>query len=137
MTDSCQLRPARRAPRVRLRGSISAIIQLENGRQLPAALHQLSLTGGLLEVANYLEERTPVSLAIPIGSSVVRPQAEMLFPMWGAYGYLQPFRFTNLWAEERQVLEMEITKLLKQTVARSTVGRGSGLQPPHFYLESS
>lgn len=133
--DSSQLRPARRAPRVRLRGSISAIIQLENGRQLPAALHQLSLTGGLLEVANYLEERTPVGLAIPIGSSVVRPQAEMLFPMWGAYGYLQPFRFTNHWAEERQILEMEITRLLKQTVVRSTVGRGSGLQSPRFYLE--
>ena len=136
MTDSVQMRPARRAPRIGLRGTIAAIIQLENGRQLPAGLHQLSVTGGLLDVTTYLEERTRVGLTIPIGSSVVRPQAEMLFPMWSSCGYLQPFRFTVLWAEQRQILEMEITQLLKQTVTRSIVGRGPSLMAPRFYLES-
>ena len=136
MADFPPVRRARRAPRLSLRGSLSAIIQLENGRQLPAGLHQLSVTGGLLDVATYLEERTHVGLTIPIGSSVVRPKAEMLFPMWGSCGYLQPFRFTSLGEEERLVLEKEITELLKQTVARSNVGRGSGLRPPRFYLES-
>jgi hypothetical protein len=67
---------------------------------------------------------------------VVRPKAEMLFPMWGPRGYLQPFRFTVLWAEQRQILEMEITQLLKQTVTRSIVGRGPSLMAPRFYLES-
>ena len=79
-----------------------------------------------MELANCLEERSKVSLTLPIGASFVRPNAEMLFPMWSAQGYLQPFRFTRLWAEERQILETEITDLLKQSVARSTVGHGPG-----------
>ena len=55
---------------------------------------------------------------------MVRPDAEMLFPMWGAHGYLQPFRLIRLWAEERHLLEEEISERLKQTVARSTLGSG-------------
>jgi hypothetical protein len=60
----------------------------------------------------------------------------MLFPMRGLHGYLQPFRFSGLRAEERQILETEITELLKQTVAPATTGHGSGFRPPRFYLES-
>lgn len=126
MAYSPRMRSATRAPRVSLQGRICVTVQLENGRQLSAKLHQLSVTGGLLELASCLEERSKVSLSLPIGASFVRPNAEMLFPMWSAQGYLQPFRFTRLWAEERQILETEITDLLKQTVARSTVGRGPG-----------
>ena len=125
-----------RATRVGLRGRICVTIQLENGRQVAAKLHQLSVTGGLLEISNYLEERSKVGLTLPIGASVVQPKAEMLFPMWEANGCLQPFRFTQLWAEERRMLETEITELLKQTVARSAPGQGTGLRPPPFYLES-
>ena len=131
-----QMRPVRRAPRIALRGSIAATIQLENNRHLAAKLHQLSITGGLLELGMYLEERSRVRLTLSIGSSVVRPRAEMLFPMWGAQGYLQPFRFNELWPEERRMLEAEITNFLKQTVTRSTAGHGPGLRTPPFYLES-
>jgi hypothetical protein len=60
----------------------------------------------------------------------------MLFPMWCAHGYLQPFRFTGLWAEERQILEKEVTELLKQTVARSSARLGSGVPPTSFYSKS-
>jgi hypothetical protein len=67
-----------------------------------------------------------VSLSLPIGADILRPNAEMLFPMWSAQGYLQPFRFTRLWAQERQILEAEITELLKQTLARSSVTNGPG-----------
>jgi hypothetical protein len=112
-------------------------IHLENGRQLPAKLHKLSVTGGLLELATYLEERARVGVTLPIGSSIVRPKAEMLFPMWGVEGYRQPFRFAGLWAEERRILETEITELLKQSVMRSTAGLGSGLPPTRFNLGSS
>jgi hypothetical protein len=136
MTRSLQMRRPIRATRVSLRGRIVVTIQLENGRRRPAKLHQLSITGGLLEISNYLEERSKVRLGFPIGELIVQPKAEMLFPMWGANGYLQPFRFTQLWAEERRMLETEITELLKQTVARSTPGQGTGLRPPPFYLES-
>lgn len=137
MTYTPRMRPGTRATRVSLQGRIALTIQLENGRQLPAKLHKLSITGGLLEVVTYLEERSRVTLTLPLGASMVRPQAEMLFPMWSAHGYLQPFRFTSLWAEERQMLETEITDLLKQTVTRSTAGQGAGVRPRRFDLESS
>ena len=136
MIYSSQMRSTRRAPRIALRGTISATIQLENGRKLSARLHQLSVTGGLFELPTYIEERARVGLTLAIGSSVVCPKAEMLFPMWGANGYLQPFRFTRLWADERRLLEMEITELLKQTLARSTGVHGLGFRPPRFNLES-
>ncbi len=120
-----------RATRVSLQGRISAIVLLENGRQFPARLHALSVTGGLLEVGMYLEERSKVGLTLPIGASIVRPSAEMLFPMVGVEGYLQPFRFEHLWAEERQTLEAEITEILRQTVVRT-----NALPPRSFDLES-
>ena len=136
MAYSPRMRPGTRATRVSLQGRISAIVQLENGRQLSGKLHQLSVTGGLLEIAMYLDERTKAGLAIPIGGNVLRPDAEMLFPMWGAQGFLQPFRFTRLWAQERQMLEAEIVELLRQSVARSTAGQGLAPRPRPFYLES-
>jgi hypothetical protein len=49
---------------------------------------------------------------------------------------LQPFRFTRICTEERQMLEAEIAELLKQTVARSTANLGTGVRPRNFYLES-
>lgn len=137
MTHSSQLRPSRRAPRVNLRGTVSATIQLENGRQHPSKLYQLSISGGLLELAMYLEERTRVGLTFQVGSGTMRPKAEMLFPMRVTLGYMQPFRFTDLRAEERQILGREITELLGQTgLAPGREGHGLGLRPPRFYLES-
>jgi hypothetical protein len=126
-----------RATRVSLQGRIVVKLELENGRQLAGKLHQLSITGGLVEVATYLEERAKVSLTLPIGASVLRPRAEMLFPMWSAQGFLQPFRMIRLWPEERQILEGEINEILKQSFARSNAGRGSGLLLPNFFQESS
>jgi len=120
------MRPGTRAMRVSLQGRICATVVLENGRQVSAKVHQLSVTGGLLELPTCLEERAKVSLSLPIGADILRPNAEMLFPMWSAQGYLQPFRFTRLWGQERQILEAEITELLKQTLARSTVANGPG-----------
>ncbi|PYX51777.1 MAG: hypothetical protein DMG79_02350 [Acidobacteria bacterium] len=136
MTHFVQPRRPIRAPRVNLRGSVSATVQLENGRQVLAKIHQLSVTGGLLELSSYLEERSNVRLGLPLGFGIVRPEAEMLFPMCGPQGYLQPFRITRLWGEERQLLEAEITDLLKQTVVRSTVGPRSSLPPRSFKLDS-
>jgi len=120
---------------VSLRETVPVTIQLENGKQLPAKLHKLSISGGLLETVTYLEERIRVGVTLPIGSSFVRPKAEMLFPRWSVNGYLQPFRFTGLWAEERQILETEITELLKQSVVRSSAGVRSGLPSPRFNRE--
>lgn len=112
------------------------LVQLENLRRIPGKLHQLSITGGLLELGMYLDERAKVGLTIPVGSGTLRPKAEMLFPMRAAQGYLQPFRFTSLWAEEREILDAEITKLLKQTMTPTQGSHGPSFRPPRFYLES-
>jgi hypothetical protein len=117
-----------------LRGTVSVLIQLENLRRIPGKLHRLSITGGLLEIAQCLDERAKVGLTIALGSSLVHPKAEMLFPMRGAQGYLQPFRFTSVSGEDLHVLDKEITELLKQAASAAS-GRGSGFRPS-FYLES-
>ncbi len=75
-----------------------------------------------MELANCLEERVSVTLTLQLGSAVLRPKAEMLFPMWSPYGYVQPFRFTALRLEERHLLESEIGKLLKQPMGRHSLG---------------
>jgi len=135
MTNSPPFRPTR-APRVSLHGTLCVTVLLENGRKLPAKLHQLSVTGGLLELSAYLDERTKISLTLPVGENILYPKAEMLFPLGGAFTYLQPFRITGFNDGERQILETEIARLLNQTVARSTAGPSKGFRPPPFYLDS-
>ena len=134
MTHFFQRRPPRRAPRVSLRGTISAVIRLENGRQLPATLRQLSITGGLLDLGVYLEERAWVDLTIYLSSGGIRATAEMMFPMRGGVGYLQPFRFTSLGEEELHTLDGEVTVLLQQSV--TSAAGDSGVRAPRYYLES-
>jgi hypothetical protein len=136
MIYSPRMRPGVRAPRVNVQGRISVLVKLENGRQVSGKLQTVSASGGLVQIPTYLEERTKIILTIPVGINLVRPHAETLFPMWCANGYLQPFRFTRIWAEERQMLEAEIAELLKQTVAGSTATQGTGVRPRSFYLES-
>jgi hypothetical protein len=135
MSQLSQTRPTR-APRVNLRGTITVVVQLENLRRMPAKLHQLSVTGGMLELSMYLEERAKVGLTFPVGSSTVHPKAEMLFPMRAAEKYLQPFRFTSLWAAERDLLEREIGALLNQPAAPASAGLQPRSRPPRFDLET-
>jgi len=135
MSQASQVRPIR-APRVNLRGTVSALVQLESLRRVPAKLHQLSTTGGMLELAMYLDERAKVGLTFPVGSSTLHPKAEMLFPMRAAHSYLQPFRFTSLWAAERDLLEREISALLNQTVAVAPASPAPRSRPTRFDLES-
>lgn len=112
---------------------ISAVIRLENGRQISCKLQQLSITGGLLDLATYLEERAWVNITIYLTSGPLRATAEMMFPMRGGTGYLQPFRFTSLGTEELHALDGEVTELLKQSMTKAG---DSGLRAPRFYLES-
>lgn len=134
MTHSSRTRLATRAPRVNFWGSVSVVLQLENGREIVAKLHRISVTGGLLELASYLEERSRVGLRIPIGSGIVHARAEILFPMRCVTGYLQPFRFTEIRTEQRHILEREITELLKQNT--SPTNQALGQRPPMSLLES-
>ena len=134
MSQFFQRQPARRAPRANLHGKISAVIRLQNGRQLSGKLRQLSITGGLLDASTYIEERTWVKLTIYLDSVAVNSVAEMMFPMRGGSGYLQPFRFVKLGADELHALDREVTAALKQTVTGKVID--SGVRAPRFYLES-
>lgn len=132
--STAQLRTRQRAPRINLNGSISGILQLENGRKLGARLHRLSVTGGLLEVTTYLDERVKVDLTIPFSAVSVRMKAELLFPMRSGIGFLQPFRITRMSGEDLQLLDAEITKFRKQAESSTRPSSREGLRPP--YLDS-
>ena len=82
--------------RAKLRGSVLVIIRLPNRRQVRAALHQLSITGGVIHLEKPLDEKIEVELIFHIDGVTIRGQAQMLFPMWATQGWLQPFRFTQL-----------------------------------------
>jgi hypothetical protein len=133
MSQFVQRQPRRRAPRANVRGSIAAVVRLENGRQLPAKLQQISNTGGLLDLAAYLEERTSVDLTIYLTSGPVRATAEMMFPMLGAVSYLQPFRFTNLGPAELHALDREVNTALQHGVTAKP--GDTAARPPRYYLE--
>lgn len=115
--------PARaaRAPRVRLAGTVLALIKLENGRQLRAKLHQLSISGGLANVEKPLDEGIKVEVIFHVGNSTVRSKARMMFPMWATQGCLQPFEFEDLGQEERQQLQVSLQNLLTNSGASSVV----------------
>ena len=119
MRQSKQADNARRAPRVKLAGTILALLRLENGRQVRARLHQLSFTGGLLHLENPLDEGIKVEVMFHVGGSTIRSKATMLFPMWATQGYLQPFEFAGLSEEDRRNLEADLQKLLDSTGTQS------------------
>jgi len=115
-----------RAPRVRLAGTVLALVRLENGRQLRAKLHQLSVTGGLANVEKPLDEGIKVEVIFHVGTSTVRSKARMKFPMWATQGCLQPFEFEDLAEEERQQLRTSLQNLLKNSAATSIPAGSSG-----------
>ncbi len=93
------------------------LARLENGRQLRGKLHQLSTTGGLLQLEKPLDEGIKVEVIFHVGNSTVRSKAKMLFPMWATQGYLQPFEFDELNESERSQLQSNLQKLLKGSAA--------------------
>ena len=125
-----------RAPRIALRGAVPAAIQLENGRQFTVRLHQLSVTGGLLELATYIDERSRIAMGFAFGSMNVHANAELLFPMRGGLGYVQPFRFTAFGPGVRPTLEIEITNKLRQIMAAARPRQSLSDRSPRFFLDS-
>jgi hypothetical protein len=102
-----------RAFRVKLRGSVLSLIRLPNQRELRGKLHQLSVTGGLMNVDKPLDEKLKVELIFHVGELTVREKVEMLFPMWATQGWLQPFRFVELPEASRNALEKSLLKLVQ------------------------
>lgn len=110
------------------------MIRLENGRQFLAKMELLSITGGLIDLTNYVEERSWVELTIYLSTGAVRTTSEMMFPMRGGSGYLQPFRFTSLGSEELHAIDREVTELLRRAVASKP--SETPARAPKYYLDS-
>jgi hypothetical protein len=102
-----------RSPRVKLGGSILAMILLENGRQIRGRMSQLSLNGGLASMENPLDEGIRVTVVFHLGCTSVRCRAQMMFPMWATKGCFQPFRFLDLPEESRASLGRELENLIQ------------------------
>ena len=124
-----------RAPRASLQGIVSASIHLENGRHLTGKLQTLSVTGGLLDLAVYLDERTSISLMFRLTPGILQSKAQLLFPMRGGMGYLQPFRFTQIGIAERKTIDAEVTALLKRSIA-DKFAQARGIRPARLYLDN-
>ena len=129
MPQSKQTDNGRRAPRVKLAGTILALLRLESGRQIRARLHQLSFTGGLLHLEQPLDEGIKVEVVFHVGGSTIRAKAAMLFPMWATQGCLQPFEFADLVEADRQKLEADLQHLLSSPAA--------GLESPEEASEAA
>ena len=101
-----------RAGRVKFLGTVLALIQLNNGQQVRARVHQLSANGGVLQIPEPLDESVQVELLFQVGSTTVRNRAEMLGPIWATKGCLQPFRFTGLPEKDREKLQNHLAGFL-------------------------
>jgi hypothetical protein len=111
MSPKSHLHEDRESPRVKLGGSVLAVVLLENGRQVRAKLHQLSGSGGVMHLEKPLDEGIIVEAIFHV-DSVYRLKCELLFPMWATNGYLQPFRFHELPEADAQRLQTTLQKLL-------------------------
>lgn len=112
----------RRPFRVKLRGSVLVLLRLPNRRDVRAAFHQLSVTGGVVHLEKPLDEKLEVQLSFHIGGATIREKAQMLFPMWATQGWMQPFRFVDLSDASREALDAHLKSFLGETAHGTTAG---------------
>lgn len=127
MARSGNFRKKERGARVKLGGSILALVLLENGRQIRARLSQLSTNGGLLSLENPLDEGIAVTVLFHVGATSVRGRAQTMFPMWATQGFLQPFRFVGLNEEACASLTRELENL----VSTGALDETEKVESPH------
>ena len=113
MPSTATTQKAQRGVRVKLGGSILALVLLENGRQIRGRMNQLSVNGGLISLGHPLDEGIRVTVLFHLGITSIRCRAQMLFPMWATQGSLQPFRFLELPEANRASLNRELETLVR------------------------
>ena len=113
MSSAVGMQKGPRGSRVRLGGSILALVLLENGRQIRGRMNQLSVNGGLVSLEHPLDEGIAVTMVFRIGGTSIRCHAQMLFPMWATQGCLQPFRFVELGEADRASLNRELEAMVR------------------------
>jgi hypothetical protein len=111
-----------RAFRVKLRGSVLALVRLPNKRSVRAAIHQLSTTGGVIHLEKPLDEKLEVEMIFHIREATIRGKAQMLFPMWATQGWMQPFRFVGLSEAGRENLDANLKSFLGEAAKGAAAG---------------
>jgi hypothetical protein len=114
--------PIDRPFRVKLRGSVLALVRLPNRRSVRAAFHQLSTSGGVIHLEKPLDEKLEVELIFHLRETTIRGKAQMLFPMWATQGWMQPFRFLNLSDANRETLDTNLKSFLSEEPKSSAAG---------------
>jgi len=128
MTQFPQPHPSRRAARVQLGDSVLAAIRLEDGRRTKAKLQSISVTGGLLRLAQSLGQGDFVEVAFQTQAGPVHGMAEVLSPMRKTpEGVLQPFRFVAIEDDDHRRLRTS----LDHVVERNLLGMNSSAFPTH------
>ena len=92
-------------------------MRLPNRREVRGKLHQLSTTGGLLNVEMPLDEKLEVELVFHLGETTIHEKAEIMFPMWATQGWLQPFRFIDLPEAHKRALQTSLWSLVQRQPA--------------------
>jgi hypothetical protein len=113
MSSTAAIQKGQRGLRVKLGGSILALVILENGRQIRGRMSQLSINGGLISMEQPLDEGIRVTVLFHLGQTSIRCHSQMLFPMWATNGCLQPFRFLELADANRSRLSHELEALVQ------------------------
>ncbi|HTS35018.1 MAG TPA: hypothetical protein VMH04_05055 [Candidatus Solibacter sp.] len=108
--------------RVKLRGSVLVLVRLPNKRDVQAAFHQLSTSGGVIHLEKPLDEKLNVELIFHIRETTIRGKAQMLFPMWATQGWMQPFRFTDLSDACRETLDVTLKSFLGESAKGAAAG---------------
>ena len=123
MTHFPQPHPSRRAARVQLGDSVLAAIRLEDGRRTKAKLQTISVTGGLLQLAQSLAQGDFVEVAFQTQAGPVHGMAEVLSPMRKMQdGVLQAFRFVALEDDDHHRLRTSLAHVAE----RNLLGMKSG-----------
>ena len=114
--------PMDRPFRVKLRGSVLALVRLPNRRSVRAAFHQLSTSGGVIHLEKPLDEKLEVELIFHLRETTIRGKAQMLFPMWATQGWMQPFRFVDMSDANRNILDTNLKSFLGEAAKESAAG---------------
>jgi hypothetical protein len=117
MTQFPQAHPSRRAARVQLGDSVLAAIRLEDGRRTKAKLQTISVTGGLLRLAQSLAQGDFVEVAFQTQAGPVHGMAEVLSPMQRqANEVLQPFKFVALEDDDHRRLRTSLDHVVDRNL---------------------
>lgn len=108
--------------RVKLRGSVLVLLRLPNRRDVRAAIHQLSTTGGVVHLEKPLDEKLEVQMVFHLKGATIRAKAQMLFPMWATQGWMQPFRFVDLSDAIREELDANLKSMIGEAAKAAAAG---------------